>query len=166
MSGSAVRRGSQRARAEWANFMQWQGRSAQVRQQQRKKIPRNLKVEIPESTEFYDTPNLKIALGMVAVTILAKLTMMYDESKEEERTERRAKEQVESQAGAPQIVSRELWDHLQQLRPRTPFESGIARDNARIRTGDPLSLEDIKDWAVDVLTEALARKEDSLRPRG
>lgn len=54
--------------------------------------------------------------------------------------ERKAREMVELQANQPKVISRELWDHLQQLPPRTPFESRIARDNARIRTGDPLSM--------------------------
>ncbi|KAG6551750.1 hypothetical protein Mapa_006841 [Marchantia paleacea] len=155
---SRLRRG-QKVGSQWAAFLQSQRRPS-ARTQSR--VPKNLSVEIPESKEFYDTPTLKVGVGMVAVAIISKLTMMYDESQEEERVERKAREMVELQANQPKIVSRELWDHLQQLPPRTPFESRIARDNARIRTGDPLSMEDVKDWATDVITDALARKEDSL----
>jgi hypothetical protein len=60
-------------------------------------------------------------------------------------------------------LTKEQWEEIQELRPRTPFESRLARNHARIRTGEPLSLEDIKDWAIDVLTDAMARKEDNLR---
>ncbi|KAL3696919.1 hypothetical protein R1sor_010995 [Riccia sorocarpa] len=159
---SRVRRG-QRIGSKWAEFLRSQRRPVTRAQPQRPRVPKDLSVEIPESKDFYDTPSLKVGLGLVAVAIIAKLTMMYDESKEEERVERKAREMVELQGSEPKLVSRELWDYLQQLPPRTPFESRIVRDNARIRTGDPISLEDAKDWAVDVITDALARKDDSLR---
>ncbi|OAE22038.1 hypothetical protein AXG93_3719s1170 [Marchantia polymorpha subsp. ruderalis] len=196
---SRLRRG-QKVGSQWAAFLQSHRRPTAKTQSQRPRVPKNLSVEIPESKEFYDTPTLKVGVGMVAVAIIAKLTMMvdrlvnetlnsiygykfwykrnqfgllslldlpipalYDESQEEERVERKAREMVELQANQPKVISRELWDHLQQLPPRTPFESRIARDNARIRTGDPLSMEDVKDWATDVITDALARKEDSLQ---
>ena len=37
-------------------------------------------------------------------------------------------------------LTEEQWDEIQELRPRTPFESKIARSHARVRTGEPLSL--------------------------
>ncbi|KAL2643456.1 hypothetical protein R1flu_011043 [Riccia fluitans] len=159
---SRLRRG-QRVGSQWAEFLRSQRRPVTRAHPQRPRIPKDLSVEISESKDFYDTPSLKVGVGLVAVAVIAKLTMMYDESQEEERVERRAREMVELQGTEPRIVSRELWDYLQQLPPRTPFESRIVRDSARIRTGDPVSLEDVKDWAVDVITDSLARKEDSLR---
>ena len=33
-------------------------------------------VKVPQSREYFDTPNLKVAVGMVAAIVLAKLTMM------------------------------------------------------------------------------------------
>lgn len=38
------------------------------------------------------------------------------------------------------MLTREEWDAIQEMRPRTPFESKLARPNARIRTGDPIHL--------------------------
>ncbi|KAH9575240.1 hypothetical protein CY35_01G101400 [Sphagnum magellanicum] len=119
-------------------------------------------VKISEGQEFWDTPTIKMAVGMVAVIVVAKLTMLYDESQEPERLERQAKEFAEAQANLTPLT-KEQWEEIQELRPRTPFESRLARNHARIRTGEPLSLEDIKDWAIDVLTDAMARKEDNLR---
>lgn len=42
--------------------------------------------------------------------------------------------------GTVRMLSREEWDAIQELRPRTPFESRFARPNARIRTGEPVKL--------------------------
>lgn len=36
------------------------------------------------------------------------------------------------------MLSREEWEEIRDVRPRTPFESKLARPNARIRTGEPL----------------------------
>lgn len=38
------------------------------------------------------------------------------------------------------MLTREEWDEIQEIRPRTPFESKLARPNARIRTGEPVHL--------------------------
>lgn len=65
--------------------------------------------------------------------------MQYDESLEPERIERQAKEFAEVQANLKPL-SREQWDEIQELRPRTPFESKIGRSHARIRSGEPMSL--------------------------
>ena len=61
------------------------------------------------------------------------------------------------------MLSREEWDEIQEVRPRTPFESKLARPHARLRTGEKMRLEDAKDWAVDVLTDAFTRAEESAK---
>lgn len=38
------------------------------------------------------------------------------------------------------MLSREEWEEIRDVRPRTPFESKLARPNARIRTGEPLHM--------------------------
>lgn len=42
--------------------------------------------------------------------------------------------------GTIRMLSREEWDAIQEVRPRTPFESKFARANARIRSGEPVKL--------------------------
>ncbi|XP_024360636.1 uncharacterized protein [Physcomitrium patens] len=121
-----------------------------------------LPVQAPFTQEIFDTPNIKMAVGMVLAVVLAKLTMMYDESLEPERIERQAREFAEVQANLKPL-SRDEWEEIQELRPRTPFESKIGRSHSRIRTGEVLSLEDIKDWAFDVLMEAMMRKEETVQ---
>ncbi|CAN1312542.1 hypothetical protein LINPERPRIM_LOCUS28668 [Linum perenne] len=37
------------------------------------------------------------------------------------------------------MLSREEWEEIREVRPRTPFESKLARPRARIRTDDPIS---------------------------
>ena len=65
--------------------------------------------------------------------------------------------------GTVRMLTREEWENIQEVRPRTPFESKLARPNARIRSGDRLRMEDLKDWTVDVLTDALTRAEETVR---
>ncbi|KAL5972438.1 hypothetical protein ACLOJK_041693 [Asimina triloba] len=52
-------------------------------------------------------------------------------------------------------------DEIQEVRPRTPFESKLARLNSHLRTGEPPSMEDVKDWTIDVLTDAPIRAEET-----
>jgi len=40
--------------------------------------------------------------------------------------------------GTVRMLSREEWEEMREVRPRTPFESKLARPNARIRTGEPV----------------------------
>ena len=40
--------------------------------------------------------------------------------------------------GSVRMLTREEWEEVREVRPRTPFESKLARPNARIRTGEPL----------------------------
>ncbi|KAG0478472.1 hypothetical protein HPP92_013191 [Vanilla planifolia] len=90
--------------------------------------------------------------------------MMYDDSKAQERLERKIAKAPPEQ-GTVRMLSREEWDAVQEIRPRTPFESKLARPNARIRTGEPVHMEDLKDWAIDVFTNALNRAEESAKQR-
>jgi len=133
-----------------------------VRKKSRAEKDPALPVRAPQGQEIWDTPNIKMAVGMAVAVVLAKLTMMYDESLEPARIERQAKEFAEVQASLKPLTE-EQWEEIQELRPRTPFESKIGRSHARIRTGEALSLEDIKDWATDVLVEAMMRKEETVQ---
>lgn len=65
--------------------------------------------------------------------------VQLDDAKSQERIERKIKNAPEGQ-GTVRMLSREEWDGIQELRPRTPFESKISRPNARIRIDEPLKL--------------------------
>ncbi|GER42030.1 hypothetical protein STAS_18787 [Striga asiatica] len=96
-----------------------------------------LLVDVPESKKFLDTATTQMILSVVVGTALfAKLFMMYDDSTEQERIERKIKETPG--LGSVRMLTREEWDAIQEVRPRTPFESKIARPNEKIRTGEPL----------------------------
>lgn len=119
-------------------------------------------VDIPESKSFLDTASMPMILTAVGVALFAKLLMMYDESRSEELIERKIKNAPPGQ-GTVRMLSREEWEEIRDVRPRTPFESKLARPNARIRTGERLHMEDLKDWTIDVLSDALTRAEESVR---
>ncbi|XP_078438377.1 cytoplasmic dynein 2 light intermediate chain [Wolffia australiana] len=116
-------------------------------------------VPIRESGAFLDTATMPMVLTAVATALFVKILMMVDESKEQERLERKIQKAPAGQ-GTVRMLTREEWEEIQQVRPRTPFESALARPNARIRTGDPVHLEDVKDWSIDVLTDALSRAQE------
>lgn len=63
----------------------------------------------------------------------------YDESRSEELIERKIKNAPPGQ-GTVRMLSREEWEEIRDVRPRTPFESKLARPNARIRTGERLHM--------------------------
>lgn len=67
----------------------------------------------------------------------------YDESKSQEMIERKIKSAPAAQ-GTVRMLSQEEWEEIRQVRPRTPFESKLARPNARIRTGEPLHVVSYK----------------------
>lgn len=119
-------------------------------------------VDVPESKAFLDTASMPMILTAVGIALFAKLLMMYDESRSEELLERKIKNAPPGQ-GTVRMLSREEWEEIRDVRPRTPFESKLARPNARIRTGEPLHTEDLKDWTIDVLSDALTRAEESVR---
>ncbi|XP_064981834.1 uncharacterized protein LOC135623154 [Musa acuminata AAA Group] len=119
-------------------------------------------VPVRESAKWLDTLTWPMALTAIAVALFAKVLMMIDESKAEERMERKIQKSPKGQ-GTVRMLSREEWDAIQELRPRTPFESRFARPNARIRTGEPVKLEDVKDWTIDVFRDAFTRAEESVK---
>ncbi|KAJ3677537.1 hypothetical protein LUZ60_003261 [Juncus effusus] len=121
-------------------------------------------VQTPESNAWLDTASMPMVLTAVAIALFAKLLMMYDESKAQERLERKIQNAPEGQ-GTVRMLSREEWDEIQEIRPRTPFESKLARPNARIRTDEPVHLEDLKDWTIDVITDALSRAEEAVKQK-
>ncbi|MCL7048226.1 hypothetical protein MKW94_010181 [Papaver nudicaule] len=92
----------------------------------------------------------------------ATTSLTYDESKSQERIERKIRHAPEGQ-GTVRMLSPEEWEEIQEVRPRTPFESKLARPNARLRTDEPLRMGDDKDWGIDVLTDALTTVEESVR---
>lgn len=128
-----------------------------------KKKVQAILVPVPESQKYLDTATLPMTLTFVAIAVGAKLLMMYeyDETRSQERIERQIKNAPEGQ-GTVRMLTREEWEEIREVRPRTPFESKLARPNARIRTGEPLRKEDLKDWTIDVLTDALTRVEETV----
>lgn len=131
---------------------------------ERKRKSRNYRksetfVQVRETMAWLDTPTMPMILTVVGTALLAKLLMMYDDSKSQERIEQQINDAPEGQ-GTIRMLTREEWDAIQEIRPRTPFESRFARPNARIRTGEPLRLEDVKNWTIDVFADALTRAED------
>lgn len=61
----------------------------------------------------------------------------YDESRSQELLERKMMKAPAGQ-GTVRMLTREEWEKFREIRPRTPFESKLARPNARMRTGEPL----------------------------
>ncbi|TYH29882.1 hypothetical protein ES288_A01G048300v1 [Gossypium darwinii] len=116
-------------------------------------------VEVPESRSFLDTATLPMYLAVAGIALFAKLLMMHDESKSQEMIERKIKNAPPGQ-GTIRMLTREEWEEIREVRPRTPFESKLARPHAKIRTGEPLHMEDMKNWTIDVLTDALTRAEN------
>lgn len=73
------------------------------------------------------------------VNVIGLVYWQYDDSKSEEMVERKIKNAPAGQ-GTVRMLTREEWDAIQEVRPRTPFESKFSRHNARIRTGEPLHM--------------------------
>ena len=61
----------------------------------------------------------------------------HDDSRSQELIERKIKNAPAGQ-GTVRMLSHEEWEEIREVRPRTPFESKLARPNARIRTGEQL----------------------------
>ncbi|XP_039001529.1 uncharacterized protein LOC120127766 [Hibiscus syriacus] len=117
-------------------------------------------VEVPESRSFLDTVTLSMVLSAVAgIAVFAKLLMMHDESRSQEMIEQKIKNAPPGQ-GAVRMLTREEWEEIREVRPRTPFESELARPNAKTRTKNRL-----EDWTIDVLTDAVTRAENCLKYR-
>ncbi|GJP31936.1 hypothetical protein CLOM_g16435 [Closterium sp. NIES-68] len=107
---------------------------------------------------------LQLGVGMVVVSVLAKLVMMYDESKETDRIARRARRFAEEQEGLDPLT-REEWDAVTAARPQTPYDSAFTRTGARIRTGSWPSLGEAYSWGGVVLTDAMKRAESGQSSR-
>ncbi|XP_052178486.1 uncharacterized protein LOC127792145 isoform X2 [Diospyros lotus] len=137
---------------------------AELEKTRKRRSPKKdqLFVEVPEPKTFLDTATMPMLLTVVGVALFAKLLMMYDDSKSQEMIEHKIKH-APSDQGTVRMLTREEWEEIREVRPRTPFESKLARPNARIRTGEPLHMEDLKDWTIDVLTDALTRAEETAR---
>ncbi|XP_027347741.1 uncharacterized protein LOC113859125 [Abrus precatorius] len=116
-------------------------------------------VPVPESLSYLDTATMPMIAVAVGVAIFAKLLMMLDESRSQELLERKIKNAPAGQ-GTVRMLTKEEWEKFREIRPRTPFESKFSRPNSRIRTGEPLHMEDVKDWTTDVLMDALHRVEE------
>ncbi|KAJ0986910.1 hypothetical protein J5N97_005266 [Dioscorea zingiberensis] len=140
------------------------GQRERTRRQRRDRARDDFFVPVPESASWLDTATMPMVLTAVAVALFAKVLMMVDESKEQERLETKIQNAPSGQ-GTVRMLSREEWDEIQEIRPRTPFESKLARPNARIRTGEPIHLDDLKDWTIDVLTDALTRAEETAKQK-
>ncbi|CAD6218819.1 unnamed protein product [Miscanthus lutarioriparius] len=96
-------------------------------------------VPTPESLAWLDSVSLPMVLTAAAVALFTKLLMMEHEATDQERRERKIKNSHPDQ-GKVRMLTREEWEEVQEVRPRTPFESKLARSHARIRTGEPVRL--------------------------
>ncbi|CAG7901143.1 unnamed protein product [Brassica rapa] len=137
----------------------------QKSKKRRNPIKNQFLVEVPESRSYLDTATMPMFLAVVGIALFAKVLMMIDDSKSQEMIERKIKNAPEGQ-GTVRMIEREEWDEFREVRPRTPFESKLARPNAQIRTGEPVRKDDLKNWTIDVLTNALSRTEESVRRGG
>jgi hypothetical protein len=63
----------------------------------------------------------------------------HDDSRSQELIERKIQNAPAGQ-GTVRMLSREEWEEIREVRPRTPFESKLARPNAQVRTGESLHL--------------------------
>ncbi|KAJ0801482.1 hypothetical protein HanPI659440_Chr03g0117731 [Helianthus annuus] len=139
-------------------------RIAELEKDRRRRNPKRnrLFVETPESLSWLDTASMPMFATVAGIALFAKLLMMYDDAHSQERIERKIQNAPPGQ-GTVRMLTREEWEEFREVRPRTPFESKLARPNARIRTGEPLHMEDVKDWTIDVLTDALTRAEECVK---
>lgn len=139
-------------------------RVAELEKKRKTRNPKKneLFVETRESLAWLDTASMPMMLTVVGVAIFAKLLMMYDDSKSQELIERKIRNAPPEQ-GTVRMLTREEWDNIREVRPRTPFESKLARPNARLRTGEPMKMEDVKDWTIDVFRDAVTRVEETAK---
>ncbi|KAL5206149.1 hypothetical protein ABZP36_034358 [Zizania latifolia] len=121
-------------------------------------------VPTPESLAWLDSASLPMVLTAAAVALFTKLLMMEHEATDQERRERKIKNSHPDQ-GKVRMLTHEEWDEIQEVRPRTPFESKLARPHARIRTGEPVRLDNVKDWATDMIMDAFTRAEENAKKK-
>ncbi|KAH6756909.1 cytoplasmic dynein 2 light intermediate chain [Perilla frutescens var. hirtella] len=139
-------------------------KAAELEKKRKRRHPNkdDLYVDVPESRAWLDTATMPMILTAVGTALFAKILMMLDEANAQERLEKKIKDAPEGQ-GTVRMLTREEWEKIREVRPRTPFESTIARPNGKIRTGEPLHVEDVKDWTLDVFTNALTRAEETAK---
>ncbi|CAI9102740.1 OLC1v1001059C1 [Oldenlandia corymbosa var. corymbosa] len=137
---------------------------AEMEKYRKRRDPRKnqFSVEVPESRSFLDTATMPMILTVVGTALFAKILMMLDDSRSQEMIERKIKNAPPGQ-GTVRMLDREEWEEIREIRPRTPFESKLARPNARIRTGEHLRWEDVKDWTMDVFADGFTRVEETVR---
>ncbi|KAG8049870.1 hypothetical protein GUJ93_ZPchr0009g2145 [Zizania palustris] len=121
-------------------------------------------VPTPESLAWLDSASLPMVLTAAAVALFTKLLMMEHEATDQERRERKIKNSHPDQ-GKVRMLTHEEWDEIQEVRPRTPFESKLARPHARIRTGGPVRMDNVKDWATDMIMDAFTRAEENAKKK-
>ncbi|CAO2166270.1 unnamed protein product, partial [Urochloa humidicola] len=115
----------------------------------------HVEILLQELEKFLSTYSYKDRVKLLQIN-----SPQEHEATDQERRERKIKNSHPDQ-GKVRMLSREEWEEVQEVRPRTPFESKLAHPHARIRTGEPMRLEDVKDWATDVTTDAFTRVEES-----
>ncbi|CDY27870.1 BnaA07g04600D [Brassica napus] len=118
----------------------------QKSKKRRNPIKNQFLVEVPESRSYLDTATMPMFLAVVGIALFAKVLMMIDDSKSQEMIERKIKNAPEGQGT------------VRMIEPCPP--------NAQIRTGEPVRKDDLKNWTIDVLTNALSRTEESVRRGG
>ncbi|KAL6001574.1 hypothetical protein ACLOJK_007312 [Asimina triloba] len=96
-------------------------------------------VSVPDSLAFLDTASMPTVPTAVGVALFTKVLMMITT---QEMIEQK-KQHAPPEQGTVRMLSREEWDEIQEIRPRTSFESKLARPNARLRTGEPLSMVEV-----------------------
>lgn len=161
-SGRPIRAGTANAPGDILRFCI--GERERTRRRRRDPSEDEFFVEVPESAAWLDTVTMPMILTAVGVALFAKILMIDHDNTAQERMERKIQKAPPGQ-GTVRMLSREEWDEIQEIRPRTPFESKLARPNARLRTGEPKHMEDVKDWTIDVLTDALTRAEETAKQR-
>lgn len=100
---------------------------------------------------------------MINVVDISCWQYEFDDTKVQERIEKQISEAPEGQ-GTVRMLTHEEWDAIQEVRPRTPFESTLARPNARIRTGEPLRMVSYKLAFFSIYTMCLLCTMNSMSP--
>ncbi|KAL2925822.1 hypothetical protein RDABS01_000318 [Bienertia sinuspersici] len=102
---------------------------ANFEKKRKTRIPKKteLFVEVPESRSFLDTATMPMMVTAGGVALFAKLLMIVKNALPRQ--------------GTVQTLTREEWEEIREVRPRTPFESKLARPNARIKTGGVVKKE-------------------------
>lgn len=75
----------------------------------------------------------------MVIDVFGCAQLQYDDSRSQEMIERKIQHAPPGQ-GTVRMLTHEEWEAVREVRPRTPFESKLARPHARIRTGEPLRM--------------------------